>query len=312
MNGMLLAAGHGTRMEPLSSWIAKPALEVLGEPLLASALASLARADCARVVINLHRHPSQVARAARGARPQRTSLRFSFEPALLGGAGGLGHARRLLGPGPVLAANADVWSKLDLGPLFAASDEDAIVLAVRPHPDPSRWASLVLSADGRVERFARAGAVTPGAWLYTGFQVVGSRVMDALPDTHAELVPVWEGLRERGRLLAVAVAGRWREAGSPKAYLRLVMDLLAGAPWVHVSATLGPGVVITGSAVGAGCRVGAAARLDGSVITAGATVGRGARVENCLIAGAVAIPDGEEVRSSLILPQLTVPLEASQ
>ncbi|OYW01084.1 MAG: hypothetical protein B7Z61_12815, partial [Acidobacteria bacterium 37-71-11] len=91
MNGMLLAAGWARRMEPLSSTIPKPALEVLGRPLLASTLANLGRAGCARIVVNLHRHPERVAAAAREA--VTGEVLFSWEPALLGGAGGVAAAR---------------------------------------------------------------------------------------------------------------------------------------------------------------------------------------------------------------------------
>ena len=309
---MLLAAGHGARMEPLSTWIAKPALEVLGQPLLASSLSALARAGVPRLVANLHRHAAQVARAVRAARPNGAALRLSFEPVLLGGAGGLGHARARLGPGAVLAANADVWSDLDLAPLLAAARDDAAVLAVMPHPDPARWASLVLADDGRVERFAAPGSCLAEAWLFTGFQVIGGAVMASLPDAHAELAPVWQALRSSRRLFAVPVEGVWREVGTPAAYRGLIGELLGGSSWVHRTADVGPSAALTRSAIGAGCRVGAEAHLYGSIVTGGASVGRGAHLINCVVAGPVAVPDRGEVRSSLIVPGLTVPLPSSR
>ena len=98
MNGMLLAAGRGQRMEPLSSVVAKPALEVLGEPLLATALRQLA-ACCEPLVVNLHRHPRQIAASVREVLLGRR-VRFSWEPELLGGSGGLAAARAVVRPRP--------------------------------------------------------------------------------------------------------------------------------------------------------------------------------------------------------------------
>ena len=230
MNGMLLAAGHGSRMEPLSSWIAKPALDVLGRPLLASSLAHLRAFGCVRIAANLHRHPEQVEAALRGASGGGAKVLLSREAALLGGAGGVAAARALLGDGSLLVANADVWAELDLAPLRAALGEDSIVLALTAHPDPARWSSVLLDDDGRVAAFLPAGARphrTP--YLFTGFQLLGAGAVAALPAPPAEWRPVWLAAQERSLLRGVIVTGCWREAGTPAAYHDLVLDQL-GTP----------------------------------------------------------------------------------
>jgi NDP-sugar pyrophosphorylase family protein len=306
VNGMLLAAGRGERMEPLSTVIGKPALDVLGRPLLSSALGQLRRAGCDRTVINLHRHPEMVAAAARDAADDAV---FSWEPDLLGGAGGLTAARSLLGAGPVLVGNADVWGDLDLAPLLAAGREHAAVLALIRHPDPARWSSVVLDDGGHVRKILPRGAPHEGErFLFTGFQLIGARVVAELPAPPAGMSVVWEELRPRGALRGVVVEGTWHEVGSPTAYRELIIQLLARGSWVHPQALVDDGARVLNSAVGAGCRVAADSSVSESVLSAGAAVGGGCDLRRCVVAGPVSIASAGSVSDELILPQGRFPL----
>jgi NDP-sugar pyrophosphorylase family protein len=306
MNGMLLAAGRGERMAPLSDVVAKPALEVLGQPLLASSFAALRAAGCRRIVANLHRHAPLVASAARAA--SAGTLAFSWEPTLLGGAGGVAAARPLLGDGPVLVANADVWADLDLSALAATADDGA-ALGVLPHPDPARWSSVVLEQDGTVAAFVAAGTREHRPrFLFTGFQVLGANVVRELPPGRSEMSTLWDSLRRRGALRGVVVSGRWREASDPAAYRDLVLGRLADASWVHPQAIVAADARLDESAVGAGCRVGAGATVVASVLTAGACVGAGVALERCIVAGGRALAAPAPVCDALILPGHCTPL----
>jgi NDP-sugar pyrophosphorylase family protein len=301
---MVFAAGRGERMAPLSTVIPKPALEVLGRPLVASALAHLRRAGCGRLVVNLHHGAERVAAAARAADPE--SL-FSWEPELLGGAGGLAAARALFDGGAVLAANADIWADLDLAQLHAAADDTAITLALLPHPDPERWSSVVLGRDGRVQEFVPAGARGSGErYLFTGFQAIGAAVLKALPPVPAQMAVLWEPLRGRGALRGVVVQGAWNEVGTPEAYARLIRDLLAGNSWVHPQAAVAADAHMRCTAVGAGCRVGEAAHLEEVVLTAGAAAGDRVEMRRCVVAGGVTVSG--TATGVLITPAGRVPL----
>lgn len=301
VNGMLLAAGRGERMEPLSTVIPKPALEVLDRPLLASALAHLRRAGCERMVVNLHRHPEMVAAAARDA---GGDLVFSWEPDLLGGAGGLAAARSLLGRGAVLVGNADVWGDLDLAPLLAAGQEQTAVLALLRNPDPARWSSVLLNDAGQVQKILPPGAPQEGErYLFTGFQLIGAGVVAELPASPTGMSVVWEALRPRGALRGVVVQGSWHEVGSPGAYRELVIRLLAQGSWVHPQAAVMEGARIVCSAVGAGCRVGADATVSESVLTGAAAVEGGCELHRCVVAGSVTLTGAGTVLEKLILPQ---------
>ncbi|HPW55748.1 MAG TPA: sugar phosphate nucleotidyltransferase [Thermoanaerobaculaceae bacterium] len=301
MNAMLLAAGRGERMEPLSSVVAKPALEVLGEPLCATAVRQLARFGDT-LVVNLHRHPRQVAAAVREVLGDRRVF-FSWEPVLLGGAGGLARARRLFGPGPLLVGNGDTVSALDLAPLAAPADPECCTLGLLPHPDPRRWSSVELASDGRVRTIFPAGAADGGdLFLFTGFQVLGAEVLACLPSPPGELAPVWQRLREAGRLRGVVLRGEWQEAGTPRGFLDLVLDRVGPLGWRHPQAILAEDAVLEHSAVGRGCGVGRGCRLMATVVTAGASIGPRSEIEGCVVAGAFALPAGTRARDELLLP----------
>jgi NDP-sugar pyrophosphorylase family protein len=303
LNGMLLAAGRGERMEPLSTVVPKPALDVLGRPLLGSALAHLRRAGCLRVVVNLHRHPDAVAAAARDS----GELSFSWEPDLLGGAGGLCAARPLLGEGAVLVANTDVWSDLDLAPLLAAGADGTVVLALLRHPDPARWSSVVLDGAGHVREILPPGAPSAAdRYLFTGFQLFGSGALASLPTGRAEMPTAWDVYRRRGALRGIEVRGTWHEVGTPGAYRTLVTGLVAAEGWVHAQGVVAEGARVRRSAVGAGCRVGANAALDGSVLTSGAAVEAGCELRRCVAAGPVTLAGS--LSDALIVPAGRFPL----
>lgn len=306
---MLLAAGRGARMEPLSSVVAKPALEVLGRPLLASGWRLLVSAGCRPIVANLHSHPHQVATAARQAAGEDDRLRLSWENDLMGGAGGVAAAARFWSDSPVLVANADTWSRLDLDRLRDINSGSTIHLALLPHPDPSRWRSVVLDEAGRVAAILDPGIADPRPrYLFTGVQLVGSAVHRILPRRPGEWSEVWRSLQPEGLLLGVVVEGKWREAGDPEAYRRLVMDLLPPQrSWAHGTASIAPGARLVHSAVGAACVVERGAELIDTVVTAGARIGQGCCLRSCVVAGCLTL---KTVTASdrLLLPHADVPL----
>lgn len=306
MTGMLLAAGLGERMEPLSSWVPKPALPVLGEPLLASSLRALMAAGCTRVVVNLHRHPEHVVAAVRHV-ARGTTVLFSMEPRLLGPGGGLAAARAAFASGSVLVANADCWSRLELAPLLAAGGPDRAVLALLPHPDRQRWGAVHLDGRGRVVGFSRAGEnLRDEGFLFTGFQLLGSETLAALPQPPASMRAFWDALVAEGRLFGVEVRGSFREAGEPEAYWGLVMELLGSDSFVHPLAEVAGDAELGQTAVGPGCCVGSGARLFRCVVLPGSHVGPGACLAECLVAAPV--PAESSWNRALLLPHGAYPL----
>lgn len=300
---MVLAAGRGERMRPLSDVLPKPALPLPEGPVVASAMRLAATAGARRIVVNTWHLGALMAAAVAEVALPGVEILLSPEPSLMGTAGGLALARDrglLDGEGPILVLNGDGVLDLELAPLAArhAASGDLVTLALRPHPDSQRWSRVLLAADGRVEAMLAAGPAAPeeNAMLYPGVMVVAREALARLPAGRGEIAPLlWGPALAAGRLGGVVVPGSWREVGTPADYRELVVERLGDAAWVHPSASVAPSAVLRGSLVGAGSRVAEEAVVHGSVVAAGAQVGAGAEVTGSVLLGRVAAAPDEKL-----------------
>jgi len=165
MKAMVLAAGLGLRMRPLTLLRAKPVLPVLNRPLLEWTMTRLARAGVRDVVVNLHHLPETVTDVCGTGRRFGLVIRYSDEPALLGTGGGPRAVRGFFGDEPLLLVNGDVLFDLDLRRLLAvhrASGARA-TLALRANPVPYAYSPVVSDRKGRILSIAGRPAAARGA-----------------------------------------------------------------------------------------------------------------------------------------------------
>jgi len=158
MKAMVLAAGLGLRMRPLTLLRAKPALPVLDRPLMQFTLERLARAGVRDVVVNLHHLPESVVEALGPGRRYGLRIHYSREPEILGTGGGPRAVRDFFGREPFLLVNGDVFFDFDLRALVARHLASGAVatLALRPQPDARSYSPV-----SRPSGAARAGAALP-------------------------------------------------------------------------------------------------------------------------------------------------------
>jgi MurNAc alpha-1-phosphate uridylyltransferase len=211
MKAMLLAAGLGERMRPLTDKLPKPLLEVGGKPLLAWHLEALAAAGIRDVVINVaHLGAMIVERFGDGA-GHGVSIAWSREPAPLGTAGGIATALPLLGDDPFLLVNSDVHTDYDLAKLtrVALAGNDAyLVLVPNPEHHPKGDFSLVGEVVGT--------AVAP-RYTYSGISLLSPRLVDGIaPRTTAALGPLLMEAAARGAARGELHAGLWCDVGTPQ------------------------------------------------------------------------------------------------
>ncbi len=211
MNVMILAAGRGERLRPLTDSAPKPLVEVGGETLLGRHLARLARAGFERVVINVsHLAEKIIARFGDGA---QTGLRidWSREAEPLETAGGIAQARVLLGEEPFLLVNADIWCDFDFSRL-------------RNLQLGSRLAHLVLvpnspyhaAGDFTLERGV-IGNGPAARYTYAGISVLSPRLVDDVTaGRKAQLAPLWRAAAERGEITGELYEGQWSDVGTPQ------------------------------------------------------------------------------------------------
>jgi len=300
---MVLAAGLGQRMQPLTSVLPKPALPMPDGPVVASALRLAASAGVNRIVVNVSYLAEEMAEAVSEVSIGGVEIDLSFEAELMGTAGGLAVARDrgLLGSeGSVLVVNGDGALGLDLEG-FAEhhlSRGDLVTLALLPHLDPERWSRVILDVDGRVTEIHPPGQPEPleVPFLYPGVMAVHRDVLDALPATPGEIpVQLWNPARMKRKLGGLVVAGHWREVGAPTDYLEMMLLRLAGTTWIHPSARVSADGSIRSSFVGRDTVVSDRAVIEDSVVAEGARIGEGARVMRSVLLGAVEVAANEHV-----------------
>ena len=219
---MVLSAGLGTRMRPLTADRPKPLVQVSGKAMIDHCLDKLAEAGVARAVVNVHYLPDLLIKhlAARSA----PAVTISDErDLLLETGGGMVRALPLLGSDPFFALNSDnLW--LD-GPgtvfsqLSAAWDGarmDALLLVV-PHARASNYTGkgdFHLDPHGRITR-RRSGRIAP--FIYSGIQLVSHRLLRDAPAGPFGTMVLWQRAIDEGRLYGVTHLGQWFEVGSPQA-----------------------------------------------------------------------------------------------
>jgi mannose-1-phosphate guanylyltransferase len=304
LKAVILAAGLGTRMRPLTDRTAKPALPVLNEPLIVRTLRKLKRAGVSEVMINLHHRPDTI-RAAIPEGDLGLKIKYSRETAILGTGGALRKVRSWVGRDPLFVVNGDVIFDFDLKAMAACHRKtDALAtLALKPNADPKKYKPVVTDRTGRILSIrgrpaSRRGTVS----LFASIHIIEPVILDRLPqgesDTVGDLyIPL---LREGAYLQGARQAGVWHDLGSPSGYLKAQMRLLADrarkrSVVIDSSVRLGKGARVVRSVVGAGCVVEPSARIEGSVLWDGALVKSGARVRNCIVMSGTEVCKGTHV-----------------
>jgi NDP-sugar pyrophosphorylase family protein len=297
---MVLAAGRGERMRPLSDALPKPALPATRRPVVASAVDLAAAGGARRVVVNTW-HLAELMERELTILDPGVPVVISREPQLMGSAGAIALARDrglLDGGGPLLVINGDGMLNLDLAPLLRrmATTDDLVSLALLPHLDPRRWSRVELDEGGAVRRIRPPGAPERGEvpLLYPGVMLVSHAALERLAGGPGQIPDLlWRPALTAHRLGGVVVSGHWREVGTPREYLDAVIDRLGGGRADHPTAVVDPTAAVGSALIGRDARVEAHAVVGDSVIAEGATVGRGARVLRSVLLGNTGAAAGE-------------------
>jgi NDP-sugar pyrophosphorylase family protein len=276
---MIVAAGLGTRLRPLTDLRPKPALPVRGVPLIAYQLALLSHHGVSETVINVHHLPELLMAAAQRYAPQGMTLRFSHESELLGTGGGIRRVANFLAESdPCLIVGGDMIVDCDLTGLIDRHKArgDGFTMLLRDDPRAATFGSVGVDPDGLVRRIGRrfdlGGESACG--VYTWVNVVAARALATLPDrdrfSHFDdwlASRLAAGARDiRGEVLSAADCS-WEPVGTRSEYLavnlqppalsyfdpdrtaraegtRFEPDLVIGA-----GATLAPGASLTRAVV---------------------------------------------------------------
>ena len=182
---LILTAGVGTRLRPLTQVRAKPAMPVAGEPMIIRILNYLRAQGVTGAVLNLHHRPETLTAVVGDGSDLGVRVRYSWEqPSILGSAGGPRHALPLLDGRALLIVNGDTLTDVRLDALERAHAQSGakVTLALVPNTEFMRYGGVQLDSGGRVTGFVRRGAAAEGSYHYIGLQLVNRSVFEALPD----------------------------------------------------------------------------------------------------------------------------------
>ena len=217
---MVMAAGLGKRMRPLTASQPKPMVRVAGKPLIDHALDRLADAGVAKAVVNVHYLADTLEAHLKERKAPAITISDEREQLLETG-GGMIKASDLL-PDPFFCLNSDnLWldgpanAFADLSRVWDAERMDALLLLV-PHKGASNFTGLGdfhMDAAGRLTR-RRTGRVAP--FIFTGIQLVSKHLLRDAPEGKFSTNVLWSRAIEEGRLFGTAFTGQWFEVGTPE------------------------------------------------------------------------------------------------
>lgn len=288
---LILCAGLGTRLRPLTYIRAKPAIPVAGEPLVRRIIRYLAAHDICDVVLNLHHLPASIAAVVGDGADLGVRARYSWEyPAVLGSAGGPRQALDIIGHGTFLIVNGDTLTDLDPSTLVTEHNASSalVTMAVIPNREPHRYSGLRVAGDGSVLGVVPRGSSEP-SFHFIGMQmahadafadVARGQAANSVGDIYDQLIA-----RQPGSVRAFKCDATFLDIGSVEDYW-LTSHLLNAertAPVVPSGTVLGRDVVIDDSVVWDDVTFDDDARVHGCIVTDGVHVPRGARYERQIL-----------------------------
>jgi len=230
---MVLAAGLGTRMRPLTLEIPKPLVEVAGRTMIDHCLDKLAEAGVALAVVNVHHFPEMVKQHLRERAHPAVAISDESDHLLETG-GGMVRALPLLNADPFFCINSDnLWVDgpqdvfHQLSEAWKPASMDALLLVV-PHARAANHkgkGDFHMDAIGRLT-LRRSGRIAP--FIYSGIQLVSQRLLRDAPEGPFGTMVLWKRAMEEGRLYGISHLGLWYEVGSPDAIAPTEEALLHG------------------------------------------------------------------------------------
>jgi NDP-sugar pyrophosphorylase family protein len=315
MKAMILAAGYGTRLLPVTYTIPKPIVPLCGRPLMGWAVESLLRAGIRDFVVNLHHLPEPIERYLLDRYAAEARFEFSYEQEILGTGGGVRKVRSLLeGDDEFFLVNGDTIQFPPYDALRSLRrDRDALATLTLRHPPQGDRFTPVWFDNDLVTGFGKG---TGQELMFSGAHLISRRIFEYLPDKDfSGLVDeVYQPVIASGqeRVAGVVDDGPWYDIGTPLRYMtasRSLLDLtltgrlalaqgmhVAGDSLAHDSATVSGRM--TRSIVGMRSII--EGTLHDSAVWDDCRIGRKVVLESCIVAHGVAIADAVALRNVLI------------
>jgi NDP-sugar pyrophosphorylase family protein len=295
---LVLTAGLGTRLRPLTDVRAKAAIPVAGEPMIRRIIRWLVARGTTDLVLNLHHRPETITASVGDGSDLGARVRYSWEqPRVLGTAGGPRAALPLLASAagePFLIVNGDTLTDIDLHEIYSAhrAAHALVTLALVPNREFMRYGGILLDAGRRVVGFVPRGPGAQGSFHYVGVQVAHAEAFRELrAGAPANSIGgVYDAIvaAQPGAIRGFICDAEFRDVGTAADYWRTSFALAAREG--RCGSTAGRDAVIHPTA-----------RVTRSILWDDVEIGGGATIEDCIVTDRVIVPAGADYRRAILV-----------
>ena len=296
MRAIVLSAGYGTRLWPLTEDRTKPAIPILGKPLVGYVAEYLAGYGIDEIVVNLHHRPESVRRALGDGSQFGVRLHYVEEPVILGTSGALDNTREFFERETFVAVNGKIITDIDLTAALETHRSTKAIATLVLLPNTRRERFSVVETEGeKIKGFGGMPVDTeegPAPLMFTGIQILEPQIFEYIPRgvfSHSTS-DVYPQAIANGEIVAAHVAsGKWRELSTLRRYLDISVELLKERGESYVA--------------GANSTISQTSTVTDSVLWDDVKVGAGAQINRAVLADAVRIPDGEVIENAVVVPR---------
>jgi NDP-sugar pyrophosphorylase family protein len=313
MKAMILAAGFGTRLFPLTIDRTKPAIPFLGKPLVGYVAEYVARFGFREVVVNLHHQPDSVVQALGDGSRFGVKIDYTLEePKILGTAGALDNARHLLEDDTFLIVNGKIITDIDIAAAVETHKNSGALATMILKPNNKREKfTIVETEDGFVKGFGDFARplseeeirdttheiYTP--LMFTGIHILEPRVFDYIPrGVYSDIVPTFynPALAHGERIAAHVTEANWFELSTIPRYLDISLAMMDGADvWQGSNCSISSDSHIRDSVIWDDVEIAGETSLYRTIIADGVRIEKGEHFENAAIVRADMVRHSEEI-----------------
>ena len=319
MKAMILAAGFGTRLRPLTNKVPKPMVPILNRPILEHTIHLLRTHGICDIVVNLHHLPAMITDFFSDGKEFGVNLHWSHEPEILGTAGGIKQAQQWLDGESFLVINSDVVVEIDLSKVLAfhKAKGSALTLVVREGDSPEQCDPIEVDENDRIVHIVGASSMNmpddTTRVLFTGIQVMEPEIFDRIPENkfYGTTTDVFPGmLADELPMFVTWHHGYWKDIGTIQSYLDVHQDLLdgrmeGGLPIENNNPANGH--LTQPVLIGKNCRIADTAKIGPyAVLGDNCTVGDHAVIEHSICWNDVTLGKGSHLRQSVLGNGVTV------
>jgi NDP-sugar pyrophosphorylase family protein len=314
MKAMILAAGLGTRLRPLTLERAKPAVPLLGTPLMIRLLETLMENTIHAFRINLHHLPHTIEQLFNVSPWDSIPVSFSHEPSILGTAGGLKDNEAFFDQGTFVMANGDILIDFSLADALAFhKDSDALAtLILFPQSPPYQYYPMRIDENGKLVDFKGFGSARlprSQTYVFTGIHILETEIFQYIPKGRFSSITdeaYVAAMKDGKNVCGFPVTGYWNDIGDPQRYLQVQRHLINGnkagatahpSRFAAVDATAHVGRFVS---VGNGCQFDSGSSVENSILWDKVVIEEKSSIRNCIV-GSGTIVSGHH--SDMIISQ---------